>query len=134
METIYDAALDEWRDWTTTATQWLLLNDDYVVDQATHVWVADVVAYEITDASYVRQTVQTPVRTVDNTQHRVTYNCADPDFGDITAEGTLTLCLAKVGTDDSSSLLLASYLLENITTGPLQPMIAPTGVHWVAQG
>lgn len=136
MENIFDAALDEWRDWETSPAQWLLLDSNYVPDIAAQVWVSDVVANEVVVATYTREPVTNPTRTVDTTQHRVTYDCDDPDFGNLDKgpPGIGTLCLAKTGADDASSLLLAIYTLGVIGTGPVRPILAPTGVYWLEQG
>lgn len=134
MDFIFDAALDQWHDWETTGTQWLLLNGNYPPDRVGQVWVSDVVLYEVVASGYQRQLVAGATRIVDTTQHRVTYDCDDPDFGDFTRDalGVSKLCLAKVGAGDGTSLLLAAYDLSDTGTGPLQPPVGPDGVYWVA--
>jgi hypothetical protein len=135
MDVIFDAALDQWHDWESIESQWLLLNGDYTPNRSTQVWVADVVSYEVVVANYQRQSVDNPTRTVDTTMHRIIYDCDDPNFGGIDSAppGVSMLCLAKVGTDDSDSLLLAAYTLNSIGAGPLQPLVDPSGVYWISQ-
>lgn len=135
MDLVFDAALDQWYDWETTTARFLLLNSNYSADRAAHVWVSDVVAWEILVANYARQTVAGQTRTVDPTLHRITYGCSDPNFGGIDASppGVSTMCLFKAGADDASSLLLAVYDLDATGSGPLKPLMNPAGAYWISQ-
>lgn len=135
MDFVFDAALDQWHDWETTAAQWLLLNANYTADRGEQVWLADVVAWEILVPNYARQAAANKNRVVDYELHRISYLCSDPNFGGIDSSppGVSTLCLAKVGADDASSLLLAAYDIDATGSGPLKPLVSPDGAYWVSQ-
>ena len=136
MTVLFDASLDEWRNWDTTPAQWLITNNEVPLNSATLVWVADVAPWEVTVPGYSRQTVTGATRTVDTSLHRVTYTCDSPTFGvlDNSPPYLSGLYLAYTGTDDTDSLLLAAYSLGDFAGGPIDPIIPLDGVHWVAQG
>lgn len=129
---LYDYGLDEWRDWTTGTYTWLALKSDYTPDR-THHFVADFVTHEVSVSGYSRQPVDTPVRTVDTTLHRITYNCADPNFGEPASGQTVGyVALVREVTDDDDSILLALFDISDFATngGSFSPVVAADGVHY----
>lgn len=137
MPFLYTNSLDKWAAWETTPAQWLITTSHSMVDVTVQTWVSDIAAEEVTVPGYARQAVTGQTRTVDTTLNRITYDCDDPDFGTLASGDPYLslLVLAYQGTDDSDSLLLASYQLNYTTTDPsdVNPAISPAGVHWAAQ-
>jgi hypothetical protein len=133
---LYDYGLDEWRDWATSTYVWLALKASYTPSR-THRFISDITAQEVTVGGYHRSTVSSPTRTVDTTQHRVTYDCADPDFGTPGPGQTVSyVLLAKQGGNDSTSLLMGLYDIQDFVTdgGLFAPVVAVAGVHYIDQG
>lgn len=132
---LYDYGLDEWRDWATDTYTWLALKASYTPSRSHH-YIADVVADEVTVTGYARAAVSGPTRTVDTAQHRIIYNCDDPNFGELVAGETVGyVALARELTDDADSVMLALYDISDFATngGEFAPVVAATGVHYVDQ-
>lgn len=134
---LYDYGLDEWRDWVTGTYTWLALKSDYTPTR-THRYVADVAASEIAGTGYHRSPLASATRTVDTLLHRVTYDCADPDFGSpIASAGTIGwVVVAKVVTSDADSILLSLFDIPDFDSdgGPFSPVVGANGAHYIDQG
>lgn len=132
---LYDHGLDEWRDWDTASFTWLALTSSYTPNK-THQFVDDVSTYEVSVGGYTRDAVVGATRTVDTSQHRVIYDCDDPDFGSLAAGETVAyVAIAKLITDDTDSLMMGLYDLANFATdgGQFSPVVAAAGVHYIDQ-
>lgn len=113
---LLDHTLDAWGDWATASHYWMLLRSDFVQDRTDH-YVADLVAYEVGVAGYARQAVTGEVRSVDTTNHRVSYSCDDVTFAGLAAGETIGWAVIyKVVTNDSDHLLLCVADLTNTPT------------------
>lgn len=113
---LFDHGLDDWRTWTTASHVWMLLRDDYVADRSDH-YVADLVAYELSVSGYARQPVTGATRTVDTTNHRIGYTCADVTFAGLAAgEVVGWAVIYKAVNDDSDHIMLCVADLTNTPT------------------
>jgi hypothetical protein len=117
---LYNRGLDVWSTFTSDTVRALLLKTGYTPN-VDHDFVADltVASYEITVAGYSRQTLGTKTRTIDDTNNRITYDCADPAFGTLTAgETVVAMVVYKFVTNDADSILLGYYdLVDTATAG-----------------
>jgi hypothetical protein len=133
---LYDYGLDEWRDWASGTYTWLALRSSYTPAR-TDRYIATITAHELTAAGYHRSPVTSPTRTVDTVQHRITYDCADPNFGNPAAGAQIVgyVALARVVTNDADSVLMSLYDISDFTTdgGPFSPVVAAAGVHFIDQ-
>lgn len=102
-------------DWTTGVYQWMLVTDAWTPNPTSEVYAAAAAAFELTDASYARQTMTTPATTITlpstvTGPGLVGYGCDSPDFGIISGgEIAAALVLFAFVTNDSDSPLVASY-------------------------
>jgi len=122
--------LDEWAHWADGTTfKWMLLKSDFTPDFADH-YVADISAHEITASGYARQTVDTPVRSVNGTSRIIMYNCASISLGTVAAGQTYRwLACFKHVTNDADSPIVGYWDLGSIATAgvPVQPAVNLTG-------
>ncbi len=137
--TLYNRGLDELRNFTSDTFEALLINDAGYVPNPDHDYVADLTpgTNEIAGAGYSRQALGTKTRTIDDTNNRITYDCADLDFGSIVAGENVTgMVVYRLVTNDADSILIAHYPLGTVaTTGlPFPVVISASGLLYVDQG
>lgn len=137
--TVYNAGLDELRNFASVTFEALLLNDAGYVPDPDDVFVADLTpaANEIAGAGYSRQALAGKSRTVDNALDRITYDCGDFDFGNIAAGENVTgMVVYRFVTNDADSILIAHYPLGTIaTTGLAFPvLVSAAGLLYTDQG
>lgn len=136
---VFNQGLDLLATWATDTFKFMLVkgsgwtpnkDDDFVA-------ATTPASNEVSVAGYSRQTAGTKTRTVDDTNDRITYDCADPSFGTLTAGQTVTgMVLFKFVTVDADSPLIAYYPLGSIATAglPFPVAIATAGVAYNTQG
>lgn len=132
----YNRGLDELATWTTGTFKFLLLKGSGYTFNKDHDFVADLTpgSNEVTVAGYSRQTAGTKTRTIDDTNDRITYDCADPSFGTLTAGETVSaMVLYREVTNDADSILVGYYdLVDTPTAGaPFPVTIGTNGVAYV---
>jgi hypothetical protein len=136
---IYNGGLDRLRDFTTGTFKFLLLKGSgYTVDKD-HDFVANLTpgTNEVSAGGYARQTAASKTRTVDDTNDRIFYSCANLAFGSIAVGQTVTgMVLYQEVTGDADSVLIAYYdLVDTPTTGSLFAVtIGAAGVAYIDQG
>lgn len=136
---IYNGGLDRLRDFTTGTFKFLLLKGSGYTPDKDHDFVAGLTpaSNEVAGAGYSRQTAASKTRTVDDTNNRITYDCADLAFGSIASGETVTgMILYQEVTNDSDSVLIAYYdLTDTATTGAaFSVAIGAAGVAYADQG
>lgn len=87
---VYNAGLDLLRILVSAASdfEWMLFEDSYTFSADHALVTADLApaTHELVAVGYARDTtVASPTRTVDNTNDRITYDCADLTFGTVAA-------------------------------------------------
>lgn len=135
---IYNRGLDELADWGTNTFKFMLVKSGYTPNKD-HDYVADVTpgSNEITAAGYSRQTAGTKTRTIDDTNDRITYDCADVDFGTPAAGETVVgMILYREVTNDADSILICYYDLGSIplTGSSFIVLTGTNGVMYLDQG
>ena len=107
---LYDSGLSEMRDdWDTGTFLWILAQNAYVPNRATHQFIDDI-TNEVSVASYARIAPDTPTITPDTTNHLLAYSCVDPDFGVLEdTQDARWLILARDVTNDADSPLIAAF-------------------------
>lgn len=135
---LYNRGLDEFKTWTTDTFRFLLLKTGYTFNKD-HDFVADLTpaSFEITVAGYSRQTAGTKTRTIDDTNDRITYDCADPAFGTLTAgETVVAMVLYRFVTNDADSILIGYYdIADSATNGAAFTVVmGANGAAYVDQG
>lgn len=130
----YNRGLDELRDWTTGTYRWMLVTTSYTFNRD-HDFVATPAAAEVDASGYSRVTASGKSRTIDDTNDRITYDCADPAFGAIAAgESVRGVILYKFESNDSDSPLVCFFDLIFTTDGAAYtPQISANGVAYVDQ-
>lgn len=116
---VYNRGLDELTAFTTSTYKFLLLKgsgytfnkDDDFVSTLTPA------SNEVTVSGYARVTAASKTRTIDDTNDRITYDCADPAFGTMVAGETVsTMILFRFVTNDADSILIGYYDLTDTAT------------------
>jgi hypothetical protein len=118
-DVIYNRGLDEFRDWTTGTYQFLLLKSSAGAANRDNDFVDDLVpgTNELSVATYARVTAASKTRTIDDTNDRITYDCADPNFGAAaTGQTAGQMILNKRVTNDADSVLMVSYDIPDTAT------------------
>lgn len=117
----YTRGLDELATWTSGTYRFLLLKGAGYTYSAAHDFVADLTpaSNETALSGYSRQTAGTKTRVIDDTLHRITYDCADPNFGSIAAGDTISaMVLYRFVTNDADSILIGYYdVIDRPTDG-----------------
>lgn len=130
---VYDIGLDEWAWWTTGTFKMMAMLATYTPSYLDAV-PNDIVAHECSASGYARATIASPTRTVDNTNHRIVYDCANPTFGSPAAGQTVSgFVLYREVNDDSDSILVAFYDVGDVATdgGALTPTVGVDGLHYL---
>lgn len=137
----YNRGLDEFGggQWAGSTFKFLLLKGSGYTVNKDHDFVADVTpaSNETALAGYGRVTAGSKTRTIDDTNDRITYDCADPAFGSIAAGDTISaMVLFRFVTNDADSILVGYYdLPDTITNGtPFTPVLSASGVSYYDQG
>lgn len=135
---IYNRGLDELADWGTNTYKFMLMKSGYTPNKD-HDYVADVTpaSYEITVAGYSRQTAGTKTRTIDDSNDRIVYDCADVDFGTpASGETVVGMILYREVTNDADSILICYYDLGSIplTGSSFIVLTGTNGVMYLDQG
>lgn len=133
---IFNRGLDELAAFTGSTYKFLLLKGSGYTFNKDHDFVSDLTvgSNEVTVAGYSRQTAGTKSRTIDDTNDRITYDCADPAFGTLTAGETVSaMVLFRFVTNDSDSILIGYYdLTDTATNGTtFTVVIGANGVMYV---
>ena len=106
---VYNAGLDELRDFTTDTIRALLVTSSYTPNKD-HDFVSTPAANELSGVGYSRPTLASKSRTVDDANDRITYDCVDPSFGTIAiGETARYMIVYKFVTNDADSILLACF-------------------------
>lgn len=134
----FTSGLDLWSGFTSDTVKALLVQSTYTAANRDHVYVDDIVpaTYEVSVVGYSRPTLGTKTRTVDTTLDRITYTCADPAFGSLTAGQTVGgMIVYKFVTNDADSLLLGYYdFTDTATAGAAFTVnISTSGLYYVDQ-
>lgn len=124
---MFDAGLDYFGNWTTSAFRWLLLTGGtFNPDHATVAAVlASTGAAEPTVTGYARQAVAGKTRTVNTVADRVEYNAADPAFPGMDGGQTITALLLYYDTGSDSSSIPVAWWDINAPTGVPTNAAAP---------
>lgn len=126
---LYNRGLDELAPFTTSTYRFLLLKGAGYTFNKDHDFVADLTpgSNEVTVAGYARPTAGTKTRTVDDTNDRITYDCADPNFGTTVAGETVSaMVFYRFVTNDADSILIGYYDLADTATSGV-PFIVTVG-------
>jgi len=119
----YNRGLDETGggQWASGTWEALLLKGSGYTFNRDHDFVADLTpaSNEVTVSGYSRQTLGSKTRTIDDTNDRITYDAADPNFGTLAAGETVSaMVLFRFVTGDSDSILYGYYdLVDTATNG-----------------
>jgi hypothetical protein len=101
--------------WLTLDFEWALLQDTWVQDETTQIFMADIAADEVTAPEYGRIPVSTPTVNIVlpiavEAPGMVVYDCDDPAFGTLSGGETAgALVLYNLVTNDSDSPIVACY-------------------------
>lgn len=135
--TIYNAGLDVLGGGSFVADtyRFLLLQGAGYTPNPDDVFVSALTpgSNEVSVAGYTRQTAGTKTRTIDNALDRITYDCADPSFGTLTAGQNVTgMVLYKFVTNDAASILVCYYPIGPVATAgvPFPVAIPSSGVAY----
>lgn len=133
---IYTRGLDELRDWQTDTYKALLLKGSGYAPSKAHDYVADltVATNETALAGYARVTLAGAVRTIDDTNNRIVYDCNDIAFGTIAAGDTITaMVVYKFVTSDADSILIGYHDLVDTATDGLAftYQVHPSGLYYL---
>lgn len=132
---LFDYGLDLWATWTTDTFRFMAMKSSYNPSQTSSI-VAQLVANECTASGYARATAAGKSRTVDTSNHRITYDCSDPNLGAAAAGETIGgFVLFKFVTNDNDSIPMAYYdVIDFATDGsPIVPVINVNGAHYIDQ-
>lgn len=135
----YNRGLDEFAAWTTSTYKFLLLKGSGYTVNKDHDFVSDVTpgSNETALSGYGRQTAGSKTRTIDDSNDRITYDCADPAFGSIAAGDTISgMVLFRFVTNDADSILVGYYdIADTATNGTAFTVtINANGVAYIDQG
>lgn len=137
----YNRGLDEMGggQWASGTWKALLLKGAGYTVNKDHDFVADVTpaSNETALSGYARVTLGSKTRTIDDTNDRITYDCADPAFGSIAAGDTITaMVVYRFVTNDSDSILFGYYDLADTGTNgtAFTPVLSASGIAYVDQG
>lgn len=133
---LYNRGLDELATWGSNTFKFLLLKGSGYTFNKDHDYVSDLSpgSNELTVSGYSRQTAGTKTRTIDDTNDRITYDCADPSFGSAAAGETATaMVLFRFVTNDADSILIGYYDITDTPTdgNPFVVIISASGVAYV---
>lgn len=123
---LYNIGLDALAAWETATYHWLLCTDGtFNADLNT---VADLLGgatpmiAEATVSGYARVAASTKVRVVDDTNNRISYTAADPDFGTLAAGEDITgVVLYRLVTNDADSIPIGYATLTPTPSDALDP-------------
>lgn len=120
---IYNAGLDALATWTTGTFNWMLLKAGTFDGDADNVAaILSGAADEITVSGYAREAASGKARTVDDTNNRITYTAADPDFGTLVAgESVTAVLLYKHVTSDSDAVPVGWWTITSTPTAAIDP-------------
>lgn len=134
---LYNRGLDEpgGGQWASGTWKFMLTKAGYTFNKD-HDFVSDL-SNEVTGSGYARVTAGSKTRTIDDTNDRITYDCADPAFGSIVTGETVTAMeLFRFVTNDADSILFGYYDLPDTATNgsAFTPVLGANGVAYVDQG
>lgn len=101
--------------WLTDVFRWRLFEGDWIPNNATEVFIADIDGTEIAGGGYIVQLVASPTvvtipPTTPNDVGFVAYDCSDPDFGTLSSGQTAAwLVLEARQTTDADSPIVAAF-------------------------
>ena len=136
---IYNRGLDELATWTSATYKFMLLKGSGYTPNKDHDFVTNLTpaSNEVAGAGYTRQTVGTPTRTIDDTNDRITYDCADPAFGSIASGETVSaMVLYRQVSSDTDHILIAYFdITDTPTSGSAFSIVVDAqGLLYVDQG
>lgn len=138
---IYNRGLDEpgGGQWASGTWKFLLLKGAGYTFNKDHDFVSDLTpaSNETALSGYARVTAGSKTRTIDDTNDRITYDCADPAFGSIAAGDTITaMVLFRFVTNDADSILTGYFDLPDTATNgtAFTPVLGANGVLYADQG
>jgi hypothetical protein len=141
MDICFNRGLDEPGGgvWASGTWKFLLLKGSGYTVNRDHDFVADLTpgSNETALSGYSRQTAGSKTRTIDDTNDRITYDCADPAFGSIAAGDTISaMVLFRFVTNDSDSILAGYYdITDTVTNGsPFTVTLGAAGTSYIDQG
>lgn len=140
-DTLYTRGADEpgGGQWASGTWEFLLLKGSGYTVNKDHDFVADLTpaSNECALSGYTRQTAGSKTRTIDDTNDRITYGCANPAFGSIAAGDTISaMVLFRFVTNDSDSILGIYYdITDTVTNGtPFTVTMNASGAFYIDQG
>lgn len=128
--TMYTRGLDELGDFASGDYRALLLKGSGYTVNRDHDYVSNLTpaSNEVAGSGYAREVLASKTRTIDDTNDRITYDAADPDFGTIaTGESVTGMVVFKQVTNDSDSILIAYFPLTSTDTAAIAPFVVTLG-------
>jgi hypothetical protein len=102
-------ALSKLVDWMADTVTAALLSDSYTPDQDNHIWLSDVVAFEMSGGGYARQTLTAKTRSYAPSTNTTALSCADLAFPALTLTNIRYLVFFH-DTGVSTTSALVSYV------------------------
>lgn len=138
--TVYNRGMRELPDFTTSTFKALLLKGSGYTPNKDHDYVADITpaSNEVTASGYARVTLGSKTEAIDDTNDKIVYSCANPNFGTLAAGQSVTgMIVYREVTNDADSILVACFTFTAVGSSQVAPftVAVPTeGLLYLTQG